>query len=1119
MAPFFLYGARRGTIIGHISAKGLHTNLLLQVAVSEDCRFAFAGCLRGSAQMLAWDLSTLPTWSTYDRKAKVSFEATLQPHVHSDAKLKGFGGCTRLLPSPAAASSGALAAAAAALPPGTPVASEKASCTTVALTTPSAAKGFTDEKVAATSEQKAEYLLICGRGIKNIHIWSFKVGSGEGCAEEPSWSLVHDIPTNGMTLELIGFRKHGAQAYSRSKGYGLRVWNLPPPRQQQQQLLLEGGHVGVGSRSATPSPPLLTDESASSSSTDSASIPPTPRALAAAAPGGGGSSAKLVHVDVPASNDVMAVSGSYAFGGEYALSVIKLPADSTSEHAEGGSPRNGGASISSTSPDDASWRHEVALPDEVEDPNYSDAPPEQQPKAEPRLDQRLDKAMGRKRKVVRALVGQRVLPCEDASVALLVCSDGTCLRYDCSQQAGSMSTGQEMGQYVRWQASDEHGAVFKLCGVPGNIAFLAADWCDRDREGTLTVRPLEAKKLDASSTKVISGNTGSAAALKEGSDKEAAAAFWAAPYVNLWPIGSNNTVSKTRASHDRGQGGANSPSLTMGEHDSPQDSSEDNDGNILATPSHANSHSHSSGGGGRKLSIGPTPTLTPSDYLDSSTGAKAGKLSGGARARAAQQVRAKVAPPNSHHKNSGGGGSMRPPPSRETSGMDPPPEGVLLPHGSGGKRRSGGATREVLGSQLDAELTHGDDYGDYYSNDNSSEHGSHQDITNKRDSNKRSKNTTGSEQGPRFAALPLSGGISSWRTNVLARLESTTSRESQAPPPPLEDESMAVYDSSGVSGKEDFRAVVAKHRKSFEPLAPLPPPPSVPALTLGNELGDDGSEVKSSSCRAASAAAAHVSARLTANWTSGVNDLHESFEEERNRLVEVIVSAAARADLGRAAHMYAAQVRSEGGAAAVGFRAHEASGSVGSAGLGSGNCSSGGGGDTYAFNGSVLCGGLRVPVAPPVGDTGGLFKEPRLPPALRRKQQAQLKENDAARLAATVHLPGAPLPYEEVAFARCVLDLVHRFEASANQMAGRQQLEADALYARQSLMLHAERTRLFAAQKLDAASGSPHGSLVEQARVFQELEKGLAQLAPPQPTYAPPALDVSSIVQARLRGV
>ncbi len=43
---------RAGTVMGHFAAKGLHTNLLVQVGVSEDCRFAFAGVLRGSAQMM-----------------------------------------------------------------------------------------------------------------------------------------------------------------------------------------------------------------------------------------------------------------------------------------------------------------------------------------------------------------------------------------------------------------------------------------------------------------------------------------------------------------------------------------------------------------------------------------------------------------------------------------------------------------------------------------------------------------------------------------------------------------------------------------------------------------------------------------------------------------------------------------------------------------------------------------------------------------------------------------------------------------------------------------------------------------------------------------------------------
>ena len=207
---------RHGTIIGHIAAKGLHTNLLLQVAVSEDCRFAFAGVLRGSAQMLAWDLSYLPTWSTYDRKAKLSVEAFLRMHAHSDAKLKGFGACTRLLPHPATVA---------------------ASSSPMGVKTPAKAAG-----AATAAGPVAEYLLICGRGIKNIHVWSFKVPldpAGDGVSHagfvEPAWELVHDISTNGMTIELIGFRAGGAVAFSRSKGYGLRLWDLENAATTQQQ--------------------------------------------------------------------------------------------------------------------------------------------------------------------------------------------------------------------------------------------------------------------------------------------------------------------------------------------------------------------------------------------------------------------------------------------------------------------------------------------------------------------------------------------------------------------------------------------------------------------------------------------------------------------------------------------------------------------------------------------------------------------------------------------------------------------------------------------------------------------------------------------------------------------
>jgi hypothetical protein len=225
-------------VIGHFAAKGLHTNLLLQVSarrpvprgataqtasalrvrqvgVAEDCRFAFAGVLRGSAQMIAWDMSKLPTWASVKRSsAKFAVHDLIDAYVHSDAKLKGFGAATRVLNDSVVA--------------------------TAQVHTP----GHRADCAPRAQENGAEYRLICGRGIKNIHIWRlFKPLQGEPgpsqsvCliddeiqihhAGAPTWTLLYDTSTNGMTVELVGFRENGTVAFSRSKGYGLRLWELP----------------------------------------------------------------------------------------------------------------------------------------------------------------------------------------------------------------------------------------------------------------------------------------------------------------------------------------------------------------------------------------------------------------------------------------------------------------------------------------------------------------------------------------------------------------------------------------------------------------------------------------------------------------------------------------------------------------------------------------------------------------------------------------------------------------------------------------------------------------------------------------------------------------------------
>ena len=53
---------RTGVVIGIIQPKGLHTNLILTIKVSEDSRFLFAGVAKGSVEMLALDIGALPNW-------------------------------------------------------------------------------------------------------------------------------------------------------------------------------------------------------------------------------------------------------------------------------------------------------------------------------------------------------------------------------------------------------------------------------------------------------------------------------------------------------------------------------------------------------------------------------------------------------------------------------------------------------------------------------------------------------------------------------------------------------------------------------------------------------------------------------------------------------------------------------------------------------------------------------------------------------------------------------------------------------------------------------------------------------------------------------------------------
>ena len=213
-----------GAVACQIQAKGVHTSLQMEVDISPDGLWAFAGVVRGSMELVAVHLGSLEhSIGQADREsASVSVSSAVETspagggtdptnhhnlldHItvyrHSDAKLRGFGACTRLQNND-------------------------------------------------NHHHPPRYLLLTGKGIKNIHIWSFTPppppattttttpshnhpsGSRRPTPPPPPpplWIKLYDAQTNGNTIRFLRFRHdaHGRlQAISKSDGQKLRVWDL-----------------------------------------------------------------------------------------------------------------------------------------------------------------------------------------------------------------------------------------------------------------------------------------------------------------------------------------------------------------------------------------------------------------------------------------------------------------------------------------------------------------------------------------------------------------------------------------------------------------------------------------------------------------------------------------------------------------------------------------------------------------------------------------------------------------------------------------------------------------------------------------------------------------------------
>jgi len=246
--------ARGGVLLGHIQAKGLHTNLLLTVRISEDSRFVFAGVIKGSMEMLAVDIGKLPVWPERvlrRSQTHVHIRSLIKVHSHSDPKLRGFGGCARLL----------------------------------------------DDDGSAGNR----YRLVCGRGIKNVHIWLFTPDADSstsastdsdteiGPASAGSWTCLYVVTSNGNTLETLAFRSGGQEVMSKAAGMSVRVWQV-------------GLGLGLGRDSR-----VRAREGEEDADRERERV-----------------SGKLSYEDVPNTQDVRVLLNDLAFGGTYKFAVTDI---------------------------------------------------------------------------------------------------------------------------------------------------------------------------------------------------------------------------------------------------------------------------------------------------------------------------------------------------------------------------------------------------------------------------------------------------------------------------------------------------------------------------------------------------------------------------------------------------------------------------------------------------------------------------------------------------------------------------------------------------------------------------------------------------------------------------
>jgi hypothetical protein len=149
--------------LGQLVSRGMNNTLLVTVAITEDCRTAFAGAQKGATEVLAWTFGAFAANAT-----PLQIVGTTIQESQSEAKLRGFVSCSR--------------------------------------------KGEDD------------YRLLCGRGIKSAHVWKVSRAT-PGAALD--WSLLYELPTQSCgSLVCGGFLDTSSAVWAKAEQGSIRLWRI-----------------------------------------------------------------------------------------------------------------------------------------------------------------------------------------------------------------------------------------------------------------------------------------------------------------------------------------------------------------------------------------------------------------------------------------------------------------------------------------------------------------------------------------------------------------------------------------------------------------------------------------------------------------------------------------------------------------------------------------------------------------------------------------------------------------------------------------------------------------------------------------------------------------------------